>query len=275
MNNIKLKQINKRFISSIMAGIITVGLVGCDKNINSNLISSATIIKDLSENKKLNFKKTLVLTNDEKTLFVEYKNVKDLYVTDIFTGTNYRIYNNDFYNRFSNSVPVEYIINDDVFIYNKKYYCEEINDYLESNNLRTNEYKSYDGIRKLFISLNNITGIDNKSSIEEKIDIKNIIALTNGKEVLFVKYNTEEDMSIINIFNNKTYVVNESYNNVGERLNSGSYIIDNNHYKIEPITTYAYIVENIVDEKISKSVLKESFKDTNMNIKNLKKSLTK
>lgn len=274
MKNIKLKQINKQFISGIMAGVITITLIGCSKEEKqyTNNVISVSSINELNKVKKINIRKTLALVNDNETLFVSYDNKDDLYVTDIFTNTKYRIYNGPFHNFFSSEATVKDVINDDIFIYDKEYKCQKINDYLPDSIGNLNKRNGYDKLTQFFLSTNNI---DRRIFIEkdpEFISLENVIALTNGEEVLFAKYDNVCDQYITDIFNNKIYNVSSGYGNVINRFSSGIFIIKDDYYKVKSITTYPYIVENIIDGKISKSILRKSLKDAN---RGLKKTLVK
>ncbi len=268
MKDIKIKQVNKKLIAGIMAGMITVTLVGCD--IGSLKSCNTTSIEICNE--KVSIKKILVLTSDDQVLFVKYDNKDDEHVTDIFTNTKYTIYNGMFFDRFSKIITVKSGMKNSVFIYDIEYKIQTMNDYIASITNNPNKYNSYEELKQLFMELNNINSTVNSNTDSELISLENVVAFTKDGETLFVKYENKTDKYVTNIFEKKNYYVDESYANINARLSSGVYYANDKYYDVKSITLYPFIVENAVDGKIPKSILKESLNESNKDNKVLQKS---
>lgn len=275
---IKFKEINKSLIASIVAGTITFTLVGCSKNENKNTEQTQTvnttdeqIIYVENDEKKINLEKVLALTNEEETLFARYDDMNSKYLIDVFTNTEYIIYDNRHEDLFCTYEKVEDIFNRYVYIYNKKYNVKSISDYIFNITDDFSKYNSYDILKKAFNYSNNINNEQIELNNSELVDLKNVVALESKEgNILFAKYNNLDDKYITDVFTKTKY--NETFYLVDNNLARGMYKINDVYYTIKSITTYPYIVDNVEDGKISKDILHQSFKKSNESkVKILKK----
>lgn len=267
MKNINLNNVNKKIISGIIAGVITVTLTGCDINHFNGYTTKIEI-----SNEKVSLNKLLILTNDKETLFVRFDKKDDKYVTDIFTNTKYTMYDKIYFNFFAKETTVKQGMKNNVFIYDTEYKVYRMDEYINNITNNSKEYDSYNELQNLFIKLNNLNDDEVFSTNNNLVSLENVVVLTRKDKTLFVRYENKTDKYVTNIFENKKYYVDESYKNINNRLSSGSYYIDEEYYDVRSITLYPYIVENTVNGKISKDILEKSLDITNERSKVLQKS---